>query len=114
MTRHKNGIRHNQGKKKRKSSSTFKVATWNTQGLSNIKCHFLLKDLFRFDVDIAGIQETYRKEMEIERTATHTLYHFGMTENMRTGIAIVVKKEIERHVQSYIRLSDRIGYVYEE
>lgn len=89
--------------------SAQKIATWNVRSLYEAgKLRNLTEEMERLKVDILGISEMRWTGKGECNTHNGKMYYSGNENEHQYGVAILVKKEIQKSVINFVPLTDRV------
>lgn len=86
-----------------------RVAAWNTRSWNN-KAQEVLLELSRNKIDICALSETKKKGKGIMTYQDYVLFYSGVSKESRAkeGVAIAIHKDLERMIEKYEYISERI------
>ena len=98
-------------KRNRRNVDILNIATWNTRGLSKReKQERLGEECIRYNIDIAGIQETKVRAPEEKILKTkHKLIFLEQKESSHGGLGFIVSNKMKDNINSYKYINDRIA-----
>ena len=101
------GLHNSSAKKKTKKTYKFNVATWNVRTMldcdsqSERRTALISKELARYTIDVAALQETRLEGQEQIQESTHTFFWIGQTAGRRdAGVAFAIADNIAGKLSS--------------
>jgi exonuclease III len=99
----------NVGNQEKNGTNRFKLATFNTRGLTKqVKQDQLSRDMKRYGVDIACLQETKVTE-QMDQDVNNYRLICTETNSRHYGNGFIVSPRWKHHIHRYWRVTDRIS-----
>ena len=80
--------------KSRRCKEHYCIRTWNVRFMNQGKLEMVKQEKARVNVDILGISELKRTEMDEFNSDGHYIYYCGQESLRRNGIPIIVNKRV--------------------
>ena len=70
------------------------IGTWNVRSMNQSKLEVVIQKMARVNIDILGISELKRTEMDEFNSDDHYIYYCRQESLRRNGVAIMVNKRV--------------------
>ena len=71
------------------------IVTWNVRSMNQSKLEVVIQKMARVNIDILGISELKRTEMDEFNSDDHYIYYCRQESLRRNGVAIMVNKSLK-------------------
>ena len=100
------------GSKVRYCKEQFFIGTWNVRSMNQGKLEVVKQEMATVNVNILGINELKRPGMDEFNSDDHYIYYCGQESLRRNGVAIIVKKRIQKAVLGCSLKNDKMISVH--
>ena len=77
------------------------IGTWNVRSMNQSKLEAVKQEMARVNIDILGISELKRTEMDEFDSDDHYIYYCGQESLRRNGVVLIVNKRVQNAVLGY-------------